>query len=129
MMWQPSGKPVDPERFAALRPIQTLYEFDGPRTFTFRDRDGELCLAHWCDEERETSRFIVVAFSNALVSRLEQGLLPIRQALEQPRAWLVDQGADGSVRAAWRVELEDIPEEALPKPGIPLQPQVKGVGV
>jgi hypothetical protein len=116
------GKMVDPRRFSPLCPVKTLYDFEGPKTFTFRDQDGELCLAHWCDEEDCTTRYIAVVFSNRLVAQLEQGVISVRDALEQPRAWVLDEDADGNVRSAWRVEVTDLPEEILPKPGALLLP-------
>jgi hypothetical protein len=124
-MWNVPGKAVDPMRFGPLRPVKTLYDFDGPKTFTFRDQDGELCLAHWCDEEANTTRYIAVAFSNRLVSQLEQGVLSVRDALEQPRAWVLDEDADGNIRSAWRVEVTELPEEVLPKSGALLLPALE----
>ncbi len=122
MMWKVPGKPVDPQRFSPLRPVKTLYEFEGPKTFTFRDQEGELCLAHWCDEEDCLTRYIVVVFSNRLVAQLEQGIIAVREALEQPRAWVLEEDADGNICSAWRVEVADLPEEVLPKPGTLLLP-------
>lgn len=125
MMWQVPGAGIDPARFNPLRPVKVLYDFDGPRTFTFRDQEGELCLAHWCDEAEGTTRYLAVAFSNRLLAQLEQGVLSVRAALEQPRAWVIDEDATGNVRAAWRVELTDLPEDILPKPGVLLLPALE----
>jgi hypothetical protein len=61
-------------------------------------------------------------FSNRLVAQLEQGVISVRDALEQPRAWVLDQDTDGNVRSAWRVEVTDLPDEVLPKPGALLLP-------
>lgn len=121
-MWQVPGTTVDPSQFSPLRPLKVLYEFDGPKTFTFRDQDGELCLAHWCDEEEGAARLIAVAFSNRLLAKLEQGIISVRDALEQPRAWILDEDPAGIVRAAWRVDVADLPEDVLPKPGALLTP-------
>jgi len=124
-MWSVPGSVIDPERFGALRPLKVLHEFDGPKTFTFRDRDGELYLAQWCDGENGAERYIAVAFSNRLLAKLEQGIISVRDALEQPRAWILDEDTDGNVHAAWRVEVADLPDEVLPKPGALLTPALE----
>ena len=59
MMWSISGRQIEASRFSPFIPVTVLYEFDGPRTFTVNDADGELCLAHWCDEDDDVSRFLV----------------------------------------------------------------------
>src|SRR4051794_32230870 len=46
LIWRVSGKPIDAEILKPLDPLEVLYHFDGPRTFTNRDRDGQLYLAH-----------------------------------------------------------------------------------
>jgi hypothetical protein len=50
-MWHVSGQSIDADLLKPLKPVEVLYDFDGPRTFTHWDRDGQLCLAHWCDAE------------------------------------------------------------------------------
>src|SRR5260370_20759082 len=90
MMGPVQGVAVDPARFTPFQPSKVLYDFDGPRTFTFLDTDGELCLALWFDENSEAVRYLVVPFSELLVDRLEQGQISIREALEQPRLRVVD---------------------------------------
>jgi hypothetical protein len=127
MMWDVHGNAADPTQFT-LRPVKILYEFDGPKTFTFRDHDGELCLAHWCDEGDGLTRYIVVAFSNRLTARLEQGAISLRDALEQPRAWVIDEDGQGVVRSAWRVDVAELPEQVLPRPGTLLQPSLEAAG-
>lgn len=117
MMWTVPGKAVDTAPFAALRPAKILYDFDGPMSFTFHDQSGELFLAHWCDEDGEVTRFIAVPFSNRLLDKLEHGEISLREALEQPRAWVLDEDRQGKVVAAWRVEIGELPHDVLPKSG------------
>ena len=33
-MWQVSGNPIEPGLFKPFEPVEILYDFDGPRTFT-----------------------------------------------------------------------------------------------
>lgn len=68
-MWHVTGIPADAGRFTPFDATEVLYTFDGPKTFTFHDRQGQMYLAHWCDEDREIMRFIVVPFTPALLLR------------------------------------------------------------
>lgn len=124
-MWNVPGRAVDPHQFSPLRPTKVLYDFDGPKIFTFHDREGEMYLAHWCDEDNDFTRYMVVAFSSRLLARLEKGLLSIRDALEQPRAWIVEEDGKGNVSSCWRIEVADLPEEILPSPGALLLPELE----
>lgn len=124
-MWEVSGKPVPAERFRPFVPAEVLYDFDGPRTFTFRDADDELYLAHWLDGDRDAARFAVVPFSAALLAELKTGQISVRDALNQPRAFVIDIGPDATARAAWRVELGELPGDALPRPTTMLWPSLE----
>jgi hypothetical protein len=123
-MWNVPGQQIDVTRFQGLRPEKILYEFDGPRTFTFTDEEGELFLAHWCDEEGAASRFIVVPCSAQLVAGLEHGELTLLEVLQQPRSWIVDLDANGVPQAAWRVDLPNLPSDVMPLPGVMLLPSL-----
>lgn len=125
MMGPVPGMAVDPARFAPFRPSKLLYDFDGPRTFTFLDRDGELHLALWFDENAEAVRYLVVQFSESLVELLETGQISIREALEQPRLWVVDVNNGGIPSAATRTTLADLPQDELPVPGTMLLPSLE----
>ena len=116
-MWPVRGRSIDPGRFQPFEPSQLLYEFDGPRTFTYQDREGELFLAHWCDEDGLVRRYLVVPFTGHLVQQLLTGELSVRDALNQPRAWLLEVDHQDHVRQAWRVELADLPGDVLPQSG------------
>lgn len=114
------GKPKEPTTFGRLDAVDVLAWYDGPRTFTLHDADGGLCLAHWLDEDREAVRFVVVPVSDALVARLQSGELTVRDVLDQPRVYVVDQENSGHVRAVWLTRLADLPQDALPVPGTTL---------
>ncbi len=124
-MWEVKGKPVPGERFQPFTTCEVLYDFDGPRTFTLRDADAELHLAHWLDEDRERSRFVVVPFSERLLTDLKAGRLSVRDALEQPRAYVLDLSPDAAVLGVRRVELADLPADALPRPTTMLWPHLE----
>lgn len=121
-MWSVPGKPVDPALFRPFQPLHVLYEFEGPRTFTLADQNQELYLAHWCDEDTERVRYLVVPFSDEFVERLERGKLTLRDALDQPRLWVLDVDHTGAPQSAWRTSLAALPADILPKPGTALLP-------
>jgi len=124
-MWQVPGKTIDPGFLKPLDTVEILYDFEGPRTFTHCDRDGQLCLAHWCDADGEVNRFLVVPFTNKLVQKLKAGHLSLADALDQPRTWVVDLDHSGEVRHAWSVIFTDLPEDILPKAGTMLWPSLE----
>ncbi len=115
-MWEIRSKPVDPRRFAPFEPVRVLNYYDGPRIFTFHDADDALCLACWSDEDEKHSRFLVVAVTDQIIADLESGLLSVREALAQPRLWVVDWAQDGTLTGAWLVAPQDVPEESQPQP-------------
>jgi hypothetical protein len=124
-MWKVTGKPIDAGLFKPFEPVEVLYEFEGPRTFTHKDRAGQLCMAHWCDADRDLNRFIIVPFTSKLVHKLKTGAITLCDALDQPRVWLLDLAHSGEVREAWSVELSDLPPEVLPKTGTMLWPSLE----
>jgi len=116
------GKPVNPAQFTPFRPAKVLADVGGPRSFTFVPADGELYWAHWLDESADRVRYLVVPFSPALLHRLEAGRIDLREALDQPRLWVVDVDHQGSPVTAVRAALEDLPADELPVPGTTLAP-------
>lgn len=125
MMGPVKGNTIDPAQFGSLAPTKVLYELHGPRTFTFLDAAGELNLALWFDENAQAVRYLVVPFTEALVKDLETGHISVRQALEQPRLWVVDADDVGRPVAAIRTTLGDLPQDELPVPGTMLLPSLE----
>jgi hypothetical protein len=116
MLWEIHGKPVDPKRFTPFVPLRVLNYYDGPRIFTFHDADDGLCLACWSDEDATHSRFLVVGVTGQIIDDLEGGQMSVREALTQPRLWVVDCDHDGTIAGVWLVAPNDIPEDAQPRP-------------
>ena len=110
-MWELKGTPADAKRFAPFEPVRVLNYYDGPRIFTVLDADGSLCLACWSDEDETRSRFLVAPVTAAVVADLESGRLTVREALGQPRLWVVDLSHDGPIAGAWLVNRQDVPNE------------------
>ncbi len=117
-MWEVKGKPE--QMGVCLTPDQILYEYDGPRIFTCKDSADNLYLAYLCDEDASCSRFLVVAFSQSLLEDLTSGNMNMRDALSRPRAWLIDLDNDWRITQTWRIEIEGLPADTLPKPGVML---------
>ncbi len=115
-MWEIKGKQVDLKRFMPFEPLRVLNYYDGPRIFTFNDADDALCLACWSDEDETHSRFLVVPVTDGIIAHLEDGLLSVREALAQPRLWVVDWSQDGSLAGAWLVDHQDVPVDSQPQP-------------
>jgi len=124
-MWEIEGKEIDSGRFTPFEPVEVLYEYDGPRTFTTRDLDGELNLAHWSDEDEKATRYVVVPTSPGIVDSLRRGILSVHDALNQPRCWLCDVAHDGSMIRCLLVGFEAIPKDALPSHGTMLWPTLE----
>lgn len=120
-MWQVTGKTIDPGLFEPFEEpfeaVEVLYDFDGPRTFSHHDRNAQLCLAHWCDADNDYNRFIVVPITDVLIQVLKIGAITLRDAIDQPRLWILDIAHCGKVHEAWKVSLANIPADVLPKPG------------
>ena len=119
-MWTVAGTPVDLDQFLPFKPSEILYEFDGPRIFTFTNKDEELFLAYQCDEDESGLRFVIVPFSTELKARLVNGEVSVREALNQPRLWLMDVANEWKPSSAWRAKLSTLPEDALPETGVML---------
>lgn len=118
MMWNIQGAFVPVERFLVMEPETVLNYYDGPKLFTFRDSDGGLCLACWSDEDEHHSRFLVVPVTSRIVKQIESGELTLRQALNQPRLWVLDLHSNGELVQARLVDPHTIPDDAQPQVGV-----------
>ena len=119
MLWQVKGTPKNPD-WLDLEPIEVLYDFDGPRIFICKDGPGNTYLAYLCGDDRNTVRYLVVPCSDSLKERLISGKINLRDALSQGKAWVFDLDNDWKPRSASRVNVDDLPEDALPEPGVML---------
>lgn len=126
MTWQSPGREIE-ERLTDLQPLRVLYELDGPQIFICQDVHGDLLLAYQCDEKPTLARFLLVPFDDELERQLTSGQITIREALKQPRAWLVDVLNDWTISATRRVSLDDIPSDNLPRHDAMLWPELQPV--
>lgn len=120
-MWPGLQNGVDTTRFGTMKPEQVLYEFDGPRIFTFRDSTAALCLAYLSEELDDGSeRFIVAPTSHDYISELRAGRLSVREALTSQWMWVVDRDRAGKLSSAWAVVVGELHPDALPEPSVAL---------
>jgi hypothetical protein len=120
MDWTPSGKQLPPDFLGDLQPEDVLVDYEGPRSFTARDRSGELLFAHQCGESDDIWRYAIVPFSESRLAELTHGRLDLWSALSQPRLWIVDITVDGSVVSCVSTSLNEIPETCRPHRGVML---------
>ncbi|MBU6161196.1 MAG: hypothetical protein KGO50_08740 [Myxococcales bacterium] len=76
-------------------------------------------LAEELEDERAL-RYIVATTSERTVHALKQGALTVREALLRGSLWLVDTDQSYAPQRAFFIELDDIPDDVLPAPGIML---------
>lgn len=124
-MWEIQGKEVDVGRFMPFDPVEILYEFDGPRIFTFLDADEAPNLAYWSDEDENHTRYVVVPTNKGIVDNLRNGVLSVFDALEQPRCWICDAAPDGKLIGCFLVDFGAIPKDALPARSVMLWPSLE----
>ena len=122
-MWPVHGKPIDPSAYSPVQIVEVLAEYDGPKTFTFADQNGQLQLAHCCGTEEGRERYLVVQVSNERLSALKANEISIRGVIG--RNCTVLEWADlERVEAAWNVRTDDLPATALPSEEVKLHSSV-----
>jgi hypothetical protein len=124
-MWEVGGIVKEPGLFGPFEPKDVLIWYDGPRTFTLLDADGGLCLAHWLDEDNEVMRYAVAPITPRHLEQLRRGELTLREGLDQPRVYVVDQANDGAICNVWLTRLADLPQDALPVQGTMLSRELE----
>ncbi len=119
--------PVDLAHIGDLKPLEVLYDFDGPCIFTARTPAGLLLLAYLVEEldPEAMARFLIATSSHQTLDGLREGALSVRAALLGGSLWLVDLGqADALPKRAYQIEATQLPPDALPEPAIMLLPEL-----
>lgn len=111
------GTEVPREALGGLTPETVLDSIDRPMVFTTRLPNQQLVLAYWVDEDDEGDVRLLVPTETSIIERLSTGNLTVREALDQPWAWLA---FETSARA---VSFRDLPTNCLPRAGVYLQPE------
>lgn len=123
MLWQISGIDIDPNQFGSVLPERVLIEHEGPRTFVCYNATGQMMLAHQCGEDDSVWRYVVVPFSDVLLSQLESGVLELLDALNQPWLWIVDIGSETIPERCVLTSINNVPASCLPESGVFLNPE------
>ncbi len=126
MDWEIKSDLVDVAIFGDFTPNEILYEFDGPRIFSVKSSIGML-LCFLADDDGKFLRFIAAPTNDDTLTKLQSGIRPLRDALDQPWIWFVDCGYDGVPKAAWRGTLSDAPADTLPDKGVMLWPHLEPI--
>jgi hypothetical protein len=122
-MWSLDARKTDWPELASLTPERVLDEYDGPRLFTLRSRDGHLFLAYKCAEDQDAERYLVVPTHEALIGQLESNAVTLRDALiGHGSVWLLDRHLDGTTCVLGAVDPANLPVSALPRAGVRLAP-------
>ncbi len=124
-MWYAKGKTCQPSQFQPFEPVEILYEFDGPRIFTLKDLDDDLCLAYWSDENEKFVRYVVAPTTPKIVDSLRNGNTSVYDALNQPRCWFCNVNHQGKMELCERIEFDVIPRDSLPQIGTMLLPSLE----
>ena len=123
MIWTVATTACPWFKLSRLVPERVLDELDGPRLFTARTDDGQLVLAYLCAEDAEIERFLLVPTSGQILQSIERNELTLRDALtQQAQMYLADRHFDGSVTGTEQVDAARLPESALPRHGVYLDP-------
>ena len=120
--------PVDLAHIGDLKPLEVLYDFDGPCIFTTRTPAGLPLLAYQVEEldPEAMARFLVATSSHQTLYDLREGALSVRAALLGGSPWLVDVGqADALPKRAYQIEAAQLPPDALPAPATMLLPELE----
>lgn len=126
MNWDIDTNPADIAIIGDLKPVEIFYEFDGPRIFSAHAPLGDV-LCYLADDDGDLRRFIAAPTNADILSKLKDGVRPVREALDQPWVWFVDVDNDDQPRKAWRGALSDAPADTLPERGTMLWPHLEPI--
>ena len=83
MLWSPSDAPISSDLVNHLVPSEVIYFYDGPILFTMKMGFLDV-LVYKVDENDELDLFLLKLISGEEISRLRQGRLSLRGALQAP---------------------------------------------
>lgn len=101
--------------FDRLEPTSVLYEFDGPRIFSFDSQIG-LFLCYVISDLRDAQIVFVTPTSGKTIADLTVGAISVREALLLNWSWLVRADFSGAIQAAVGITTP-VPDQLLPKTG------------
>jgi hypothetical protein len=124
-LWEPVGRPIPPEPWGDLQPVETLIYWDGALSFTFLDTAGRVFYAHYLDGdwgEFAADLYLAVPIDPEKLSRLRDGNLPFLAAMDCGETYVLQTGGGLGAEKAWAVEFADVPKDMLPRADVSLRP-------
>ncbi|MEO5374922.1 MAG: hypothetical protein H7840_11675 [Alphaproteobacteria bacterium] len=122
--WEVHGESDESLQLDQLRPVEVLYDFDGPHVFVFCSA-GRKFLANLLDQAGERSRFLIAPTSENIINELKTGLRSLLEALNQPWIWVAEVDGSAIKQSLWHVSLTSLPAAVLPEPGLMLYPHLE----
>lgn len=119
-MWTIDQENVRDLTFQEMTPDEVLYDFDGPRIFTFKV-GAELYFACWSDEDsREMrTRYLVVLTTTGEIEHLKRGAISLDRMLNKRFLWCVDRNFNNEVVKATCLTqgISSVPDGFKPEKG------------
>lgn len=123
-MWADLENKVDAGFLGPMAPEEVLSYYDGPRTFSFTSGAESVFIAHVCDELEGVERLLVAECNKESIDHLRDGSMALRDVLITAcPLYVVDRDYGANILNAWAVELGELPQDALPYPGVTLNPE------
>jgi hypothetical protein len=104
-------------------PVEVLYEAEEPVVFTLATSLGERVLAYLADATPDMRWLLLTPCGDRLLDDLKGGRVALRTALQKSWLWLAKLDNDDTWRAAWAVEISELPAQHLPQSGVMLLPE------
>jgi len=100
IMWTIDEANVRDLTFREMTPHEVLYDFDGPRIFTFKV-GSDLYFACWSDEDsrERRARYLVVLTSAGEIDHLKRGASSLDRVLNKRFLWCIDRDFNNEVIA------------------------------
>lgn len=100
---------------------RVLYEAEYPILYLTHTRQGQRLLAYVADESQPALITLLAPISNVALGSLESGTMGVREALSASWLWLHQPGREAA--HLWAIEVTELPDAHLPRPGTPLYPE------
>jgi len=124
-MWRLPASEIATAELAERAAEVVLVEFDGPQIVCVWGPGGGRRLSVACDEDADAVRWVEAELSPSQWNALFEGKLALRDALQQPRGWVVDEARMAEAVRAWEVSPVDLDPALLPEPGALLPTEVR----
>lgn len=123
--WHANEKRFPTNLIGAISPIEVLYDYDWPITFTFECGLG-LFLAHLVTVDGKTRHHVCVPIKHDDVAKLKSGEFSIRDVFDRPLLWIIGCDDEGNAVEVYTVAgLECLSATAIPADGVMLYPHLE----